>query len=133
MALEFAFFDSSLMYFEKLHESWLKEKRRKNQAVDSADESSFQRVVEEYMNESKLEKKDHNIVVILLCSFLSGFMAGMITNPFEYIGVNKQEDKNFKVMNKLRQKGGIREMLISGSLMRSLYNGFSAMIFFTLL
>lgn len=29
VALEFAFFDSSLMYFEKLHEEWLKEKRRK--------------------------------------------------------------------------------------------------------
>lgn len=36
-------------------------------------------------------------------------------------------------MKKLKQKGGVREMLISGAIMRSLYNGFSAMIFFTLL
>lgn len=50
---------------------------------------SFQRVMEDYMNESKLEKRDHNILVILFCSFLSGFSAGMLTNPFEYIGVNK--------------------------------------------
>lgn len=63
---------------------------------------------------------------MLLAATLAGAAASFVTNGIEVLAVHKQTDREFRVMNFLRQKGSIRTMFLQGVHVRTLYYSLQA-------
>ena len=59
--------------------------------------------------------RDHRTGDIVVSAFLAGAVGGVVTNPIEYLAVNKQTSDSFKVMQAMKRKGIWYDMLFKGT------------------
>lgn len=79
------------------------------------------------------QPKDHSKLDVATSAFVAGAVGGMLTNPIEYLAVNKQTNSSFEILKELRKKTILYDMWVKGSLLRAVYNGGSAVFFFLFL
>ncbi|CDW88258.1 UNKNOWN [Stylonychia lemnae] len=135
VAFSFSLFESFLLSIENFREE-LRLKKLQDKIKNLKDQN--QTLDEEYLIKLKEEygiiegKKsiEHSRVDIVLASFTSGCIAGLITNPIEYLAVKKQIDENFSIKKAFQRKGIVYDMLVRGNLLRCTYNGLSSITFF---
>jgi hypothetical protein len=70
---------------------------------------------------------------VAISAFIAGAIGGILTNPIEFLAVNRQIDHEFSIKKTLRDKKTWYDMWIKGTALRAVYNGGSAVLFFILL
>lgn len=77
-------------------------------------------------------KKDKQISHILISSAIAGAIGGFLTNPLEFLAVNKQADPKMKVMNVFKTTS-MYDIFFKGGMFRTAYYSTQAVLIFFLL
>ena len=77
-------------------------------------------------------KEDKKMVHILVASAIAGAIGGLLTNPLEFLAVNKQANPEMKVRDVFK-KTSVYDIFFKGSLFRTAYYSSQAVLIFFLL
>ena len=83
--------------------------------------------------EVRPHKKSHKNSDILLAGFVSGSLAGFLTNGLETLAVKKQTNSTFNIRKYLSQPGIMQRIVLKGSGYRTFYYGTQACLLFLML
>lgn len=75
----------------------------------------------------------HSKLDVCLAGLMAGMIGGLLTNPLEFIAVNKQADPQFMLRRLKITRELLVDMLFRGSSYRVFYYGIQSMIGFILL
>eukprot|EP00347_Sterkiella_histriomuscorum_P008459 403345020 len=127
VALQFSIFESLLLFVENYRQDKILRNLNLASHYDNKIPSGQTEV-----HHANIQSKDHSKIDIAVCSFTAGVFAGFLTNPIEFLAVNRQTNENFSIRQALKQKGIFYDMMFKGNTYRCIYNGCSAMMFFLL-
>lgn len=117
VTLEFSIYETIMMYFSRKHS---------NGAILS---ENLQCEDSETLFEHHQSKK---MIHILFASSMAGAIGGFLTNPLEYLTVNKQAHPHMKIKDMLKQRS-IYDIVMKGSLLRTVYYSTQSVLIFFLL
>mmetsp|Transcript_6444 Transcript_6444/g.7200 ORF Transcript_6444/g.7200 Transcript_6444/m.7200 type:complete len:355 (+) Transcript_6444:13-1077(+) len=121
MTLEFSIYETLMM--------WLAGKENdKNESLGPISEISHN----EHHDGIFEHKEDKKISHIIFASGIAGAIGGLLTNPLEYLTVNKQANPNVSVKQMMKNRSTY-DIIFKGSLFRTSYYSAQAMMIFLLL
>ena len=118
--LEFSIYETVMMYLAKTHKDNSVTKNPNHQTHEN------QVIDDTHTHEEK------NMSHVLLASTIAGGVGGLLTNPLEFLVVNKQADPKMTVRSAFKNRT-IYDIFLKGSFYRTTYYSLQAVLIFFLL
>ena len=117
MTIEFAIYETIMMYFAGA--------KKNGEAITQNHEAHLHDGIFEH-------KEDKNPFHIIFASATAGALGGLLTNPLEYLVVNKQANPKMTIVNVFKTTP-MYDIFFKGCWFRTLYYSYQAIMMFFLL